>query len=135
MDLWGRLSNPLQRRLSEHNVDELVQAYVEGSSIDALARHFSVNRTTVISHLDQCGVPRRRMVRKMTDRTVRQAAARYRQGESLKVVATRFGVDARTVARELQKAGVQIRPRRGWPTESPSAAEAPFRGGPYSKTR
>jgi len=109
----GRLSNPVQRRLSEHDLDDPTLAYVEGSSIDALARRFSIHRTTVIGHLDRLGVSRRRTVRTMTDRTVRQAATRYRRGESLKVVATKFGVDARTLAREFKRAGVQIRPRRG----------------------
>ena len=123
MDLWGRLSNPVQRRLSEHDLDGLSQADVEGSSIDALARRFSIHRNTVIGHLDRLGVPRRRTVRTMTDRTVRQAAIRYRRGESLKVVATKFGVDARTLAREFRRAGVQIRQRRGWP--APSLATQP----------
>lgn len=112
----GRLSNPVQRRLSGHDLDDLTRAYVKGSSIDALARRFSIHRTTVIGHLDRLGVPRRRAVRRMTDRTVQQGASRYRRGESLKVVAARFGVDARTLAREFRRAGVQIRPRRGWPT-------------------
>jgi len=111
----GRLSNPVQRRLSDHELDELTHAHLEGSSIDALARRFAIHRTTVIGHLDRLGVPRRRTVRKMTDRAVQQVATRYRRGESLKVVAAKFGVDARTLAREFSRAGVQIRPRRGWP--------------------
>jgi len=114
----GRLSNPVQRRLARHDIDDLTQAYVEGSSIDALTRRFSIHRTTVISHLDRLGVPRRRTVRTMNDRTVRQAATPYRRGESLKVVATNFGVDARTLARGFSRAGAQTRPRRGWPSPS-----------------
>ncbi len=110
----GRLSNPVQRRLSEHDVDKLVGAYLDGSSIDALATSIGVNRTTIITHLDRRGIARRRSVRKMTDRSVRQAAKRYEAGESLKVVASRFDVDARTLAREFRRAGIETRPRRGW---------------------
>jgi transposase-like protein len=110
----GRLSNPVQRRLSEATVDALVSAYLEGSSIDSLAAQNGVNRTTIIHHLDRRGIGRRRSVRKMTDRSVRQAAKNYEAGESLKVVAQRFGVDPRTLASEFRRAGVAIRPRRGW---------------------
>lgn len=110
----GRLSNPVQRRLAEAEVDELVARYVAGSAIDELARVFEVNRTTVISHLDRRDIPRRRVVRKMTDRMVAEAARRYGQGLSLKAVAEEFGVDARTLARELRRADVPIRPRRGY---------------------
>jgi len=113
-DQEGRLSNPVQRRLSEHDVNELVRAYLEGPSIEALAARLDVNRTTIIHHLDRRNVDRRKSVRKMTDRAVRQAANRYALGESLKAVAVRFDVDARTLAREFRRAGIETRPRRGW---------------------
>jgi len=111
----GRLSNPAQRRLSEATVDDLVSAYLEGSSIDSLAAQAGVNRTTIITHLDRRRIKRRKVVRKMTDRIVQRAATRYRRGASLKVIAAQFDVDARTLAREFRRAGVPIRPRRGWP--------------------
>jgi hypothetical protein len=104
----------VQRRLSDHEVDEFVIAYLGGSSIDALAEQLHVNRTTIICHLDRRGIERRKSVRKMTDRLVRQSAKRYESGDSPTVVAARFGLDARTLARELRRAKVQIRPRRGW---------------------
>ena len=104
----------MQRRLSEREVDELVTAYLAGSSIDSLAAQLAVNRTTIINHLDRRGIERRKSVRKMTDRLVLQAAQRYAAGESLKVVAAPFGIDARTLAREFRRAGVPIRRRRGW---------------------
>ncbi len=52
----GRLSNPVQRRLSETTVDALATAYRDGSSIDFLATRLGVNRTTIISHLDRRGI-------------------------------------------------------------------------------
>ena len=92
----GQLSNPVQRRLSPTEIDNMiVELYAEGSSIDPLARRYGVHRNTIIKHLDERRVKRRRVVRKMTDSTVGQAATRYRRvpGESLKVVASRSGVD------------------------------------------
>jgi hypothetical protein len=82
VDLAGRLSNPVQRRLSEAIVDDLVSAYLDGSSIDSLAAELGVNRTTIISHLDRRGIERRKVVRKMADRSVRQAADRSRRMNS-----------------------------------------------------
>jgi AraC-like DNA-binding protein len=119
VDLWGRLSNPVQRRLSDAAVDDLVRSHSDGASIDSLARRLGVHRTTLLHHLDRRGVPRPPNTRKMTDRTVRQAATWYQTGESLKTVAARFGVDPRTRAREFKKAGIQVRPRRGWSPGSP----------------
>jgi hypothetical protein len=92
----------------------VVGAYLDGSSIDALAASLGVNRTTIISHLDRRGIDRRKAVRKMNNRSVLEAARHYGAGESLKVVAARFDVDARTLARELLRIGVPIRRRRGW---------------------
>ena len=73
-----------------------------------------MHRTTVIHHLDDAGVARRRVVRKITDEAVTQAAARYLEGASLATVAAEFGVHIRTLAREFRQAGVTIRLRRGW---------------------
>jgi len=112
----GRLSNPVQRRLSNVDLDEIVLSHRNGASIDSLACRFGVHRTTILHHLDRRGVPRPPATRKMTDRTVRQAATSYRKGESLKAVAGRFGVNAGTLAREFTRAGVPIRPRPGWPS-------------------
>jgi len=79
-----------------------------------LAQSHEVNRTTIITHLDQHGVARRRVVRKMTDVQVAEAAARYLECHSLAAGADQFNVNTRTVSREFRKAGVPIRPRRGW---------------------
>jgi hypothetical protein len=114
----GRLSNPaprpVQRRLSAGDIDDICAVYVSGTSIDALARSHRVNRTTIISHLDQHGVARRRVVRKMTDALVAEAAVEYLDGHSLAIVANKFNVAIRTLRREFNKAGITIRPRQGW---------------------
>jgi hypothetical protein len=128
-DTPGRLSNPalttdaptssrppnrVQRRLSASDITDICANYVSGCSIDELARSHQVNRTTIIKHLDQRDMPRRRVVRKMTDALVAAAAAMYRDGHSLAVVANKFNVALRTLRREFRKAEIATRPRRGW---------------------
>jgi len=110
----GRLSNPVQRRLSADEIDELARLYREGATIDALARRYGVHRTTVIGQLDRGGVPRRRATRKMSDPLVARAAERYSEGLSVADVASEFGVHARTLAREFRRAGIVTRSRQGW---------------------
>ena len=104
----------MQRRLSRGEIDQLIDRYRRGESIDGLARRYAIHRTTVIHHLDRAGIARRRVVRKMTDETVTRAAARYGEGVSLAIAAAELGVHTRTLAREFRRAGVAIRPRRGW---------------------
>ena len=110
----GRLSNPVQRRLSEAEVGELCHLYCGGASINALARQYKVNRTTIIGHLDRAGIARRRVARKMSDASIARAATRYGQGASLAVVAQEFGVHPGALSREFRRTGVSIRCRRGW---------------------
>lgn len=102
-----------QRRLAADQVGKLVARYIDGESIDALAREYGINRTTVISHLERRGVDRRRNPRKMTDVKVRAAAERYAAGLSLSAVAAEFDVCDRTLRREFECAGVHTRPRPG----------------------
>ena len=109
----GRLSNPVQRRLSSPEIDHLAQAYADGISTDALARLYDVHRTTVMAHLELRGVPRRVNRRKLSDHDVSEATLQYCSGDSLAVVARAFNVDAATVRRELARVGVTIRPRPG----------------------
>jgi transposase-like protein len=104
----------VQLRLSAADIAGISVSYVSGRSIDDLARSYGVHRTTIIKHLDQHGVPRRRVVRKMTGALVAEASVMYSDGHSLATVANKFEVDTRTLAREFRKAGVDIRPRRGW---------------------
>ena len=104
-----------QRRLGPEQVDEVVARYINGESIDGLAREYRINRTTVISHLERHSVDRRRNPRKMTDADVRAAAERYATGISLAAVAAEFDVCDRTLRREFESADIGVRQRRGWP--------------------
>jgi len=109
----GRLSNPVQRRLDEAAIDEIVSLYLQGLSIAQLATHLSIHRTTVFSHLDNRGVTRRRIERKLSDEQVAAAAERYKGGLSLALVAAEYNVHERTLTREFRRAGVATRTRRG----------------------
>ena len=57
----GRVSNPLASPGAATalgaDIDDIFATYVSGTSIDTLARSHGVHRTTIISHLDQRGVP------------------------------------------------------------------------------
>ncbi len=110
----GRLSNPVQRRLANAKIHDLVEDYVRGMSVNALAHKFGIHRTTVMIHLESREVHRRRSVRKLSTASVVLAAGRYENGLSLRSVAKEFGVNEATITREFRAAGIAIRPRRGW---------------------
>ena len=110
----GRLSNPPQRRLSPTDIDELLDAYRAGATINQLAVEFGIHRTTVTAHLDRHGVPRHSEQTAWGDNILREAAKLYATGMSLADVAHQFEVDPQTVANRFRRAGVAVRPRRGW---------------------
>ena len=110
----GEVPGQQQVRLTPVRVDDLVSRYRAGASTRDLAAVFGVHRTTVVSHLERCGVPRRAHVRKLSDQQIRDASGEYLAGDSLKTLGERYGVDAATIRTHLVRAGVQLRPRRGW---------------------
>ena len=109
----GQLSNPVQRRLTDTEIDDLVARYEARSTIEILASKFGVHRTTVMDHLRRRAVPRR-TPRKLTDQMVADSAHRYSSGETLAGVAEQLGIAPSTITRELRLAGIPIR-RRGRP--------------------
>ena len=42
----GRLSNPVLRRLTDAEIEELIQQYRDGDSIDKLSHRYKVHRTS-----------------------------------------------------------------------------------------
>ena len=123
VDLKGRLSNPPQRRLSPTDLDDLLEAYKAGATINQLAVEFGIHRTTVAGHLDRHGVPRHSELTVWDDDILREAAEMYATGLSLTDVAHQFGIDAHTVASRFRRAGVAVRPRRGWTSRVRSGQE------------
>jgi transposase len=92
-----------QKRLRGVEVDELVAAYQTGDSIEGLAEHFGVHRTTVMAHLRRREVELRAAFTAWDHDDLRAAAAHYASGASLASVAARFGVDPSTVANRLRR--------------------------------
>jgi AraC-like DNA-binding protein len=116
----GRLSSPVQRRLTDSDIDALVAAYQAGSTIDTLARVFGVHRTAVMTHLERREVPRR-TPRKLRDQVVADAARRYTSGATLGEIALQLDVAPSTLARELRLAGTPIRRRGRGATAEPDS--------------
>ncbi len=48
-----------QRRLTKDEVEEVVKSYEDGSSMQQLAKIWSIHRTTISRHIRKSGVPRR----------------------------------------------------------------------------
>jgi len=103
-----------QIRLGHTDIERLIAAYAEGSSVLQLAARFNIHRTTVLAHLERNGVPRRRSGPKLRDEDVHEAAVLYRDELSLKAIGVRFLVAPDTIGKALRRVGVKIRPRRGW---------------------
>ena len=110
----GRLSNPSQRRLCPSTADDLIAAYQAGATLNQLADHYGIHRTTVAAHVDRHGAPRHDDRTAWDEGALEEAAEMYAAGLSLVDVASRFGIDAQTVANRFRRAGRPIRPRRGW---------------------
>jgi len=113
----GRLSNPIQQRLSPTDTDALIAAYQSGVTINELADQYGVHRSTVAATLDRHQVERRGAQTPWTSGTLADAADFYASGLSLAAVAARYGIDPQTVASRFRRAGIPVRPRRGWPPQ------------------
>ena len=96
------------------DADDLIAAYQAGATLNQLADHYGIHRTTVAAHLDRHGAPRHDDRTAWDEGALEEAAEMYAAGLSLVDVASRFGIDAQTVANRFRRAGRPIRPRRGW---------------------
>jgi transposase len=99
------------RRLSEEEVVRLAGEREGGAEIKELAVRYSIDRSTVITHLHRSGVPgRRRQGRSLSPDRVRVAGELYASGVNLLDVAAQFDVDRRYLRRVLPEAGFALRP-------------------------
>lgn len=72
------------RRLTEAQVQELVEVRRAGAEIKELAERFGIDRSTVIAQLRRAGVPgRRRQGRSLDPAGVQAAGELYASGSSL----------------------------------------------------
>jgi lambda repressor-like predicted transcriptional regulator len=113
----GRLSNPIQRRLSPTDTDDLIAAYRSGTTINELAHRYRIHRSTVTATLNRHHVERHHSQTEWTSEILADAADLYASGLALAAVAARYGVDPQTVANRFRRAGIPVRPRRGWPPQ------------------
>jgi DNA-directed RNA polymerase specialized sigma24 family protein len=95
------------KRLTDHEVDQLVVAYRAGSTILELAAEFDCDRKTVICYLKLHCIETR--YRRLSETQIDEAVRLYASGLSLAKLGKRFGVDPKTVRARLQERGVQLR--------------------------
>jgi DNA invertase Pin-like site-specific DNA recombinase len=87
-------------RLTDDRVDELVAAYVGGSSTYELVSQFGINRETVSRHLKSRAVQMRGTA--LGKNQLEEAERLHAAGHSLARIAEQIGVDATTVRRRLR---------------------------------
>lgn len=96
------------RRLTDVEVDELVQRYRDGCSIHILARDFGIHRTTVSAQLKARGVLA--ATRRINNAERTEVVRLYEASSSLAQVSERLGMSENSVQRVLKRAGVTTRP-------------------------
>jgi len=82
-------------RLTEAQLDRLVEGYLKGKTVYELGRVFGINRQTASLHLKRRGVPMR--MRGLDESLLPEIVRLRGEGWSLKRLGERFGVDASTV--------------------------------------
>lgn len=103
---------PQQRRLSTAEQADVAGLYDAGSSMNDLARLFSVHRSAIVRALQEQGVPRR--TRGLTDEEAAEAGRLYQEGWSIMRLRQKFGCSDSAVMTALAKLGIKTRPRNGW---------------------
>lgn len=105
--------SPQQRRLTSAEQADVAGLYDAGSSMNDLARLFSVHRSAIVRALQEQGVSRRTCG--LNDEEAAEAGRLYQQGWSLLRLRQKFGYSDSAVTTALRKVGVPTRPRNGWP--------------------
>jgi DNA-directed RNA polymerase specialized sigma24 family protein len=93
------------RRLADSEVDQLVVAYREGSTILELVARFDCDRKTVMRFLKLRCVETR--YRRLNEAQIDEAVELYERGMSLAKLGKRFGVDPKTVKARLLERGLE----------------------------
>jgi hypothetical protein len=101
----------IDRRLPAETIDELIQAYRNGTPTTQLRKRYCLSQGSVIKILHEHGVEMRGQG--LADSDVSAAAGLYRGGMTLAQLGNRFGVSPNGVRRALVAAGVVMRARGG----------------------
>jgi transposase-like protein len=100
-------------RLGDDEVDQLVEGYLQGSSIRELAARFECHRETVSKWLTSRGVEMRHL--RLTPERIDKAQRLYESGLSLTDGGKAIRADLSAVRRHLMRRGVKMRDSRGRP--------------------
>ncbi|WP_460959054.1 hypothetical protein [Parasphingorhabdus pacifica] len=101
------------RRLTDDQVQQLIEGYKSGATVYELGDQFGIERRTVSAILHRHGVPMRR--RGLPEEQIDDAIRLYNQGWSLARIAARMDVAAGTVRQRLHERGVTMRDTHGQP--------------------
>lgn len=112
-DQAERGSRMRMRRLPPDRVAELVERYLAGEEVLALAERFKIHRVSVYNALENAGVPRRKRV--ISEDEIDEAVRLYGSGLSMGKVGERLGYSGGTVLRVLRRRAVASRDTHGLP--------------------
>ena len=108
----SRRSSPRgHRKLPARTRQEIVDKYQAGERVVDIARALSINKVTVIDHLNRADVERRPLG--MSDTQIDEAVQLYASGLSLARIGERLGFSARTIQSRLRERGVRFRDTHG----------------------
>lgn len=108
----SRRSSPRgHRKLPARTRQEIVDKYQAGERVVDIARALSINKVTVIDHLNRADVERRPLG--MSDMQIDEAVQLYASGLSLARIGERLGFSARTIQSRLRERGVRFRDTHG----------------------
>lgn len=99
----------MPRVASIANLDNLVQRYSAGESLNQLAREAGVGRNTLRSHMQRAGADIRRGANAIRPDNLTELIARYQAGESLKSLSDSTGIGRTVLKLELVMAGADAR--------------------------
>lgn len=105
-------STKRQLRLTEAEIDRLVERYAELKSLRQVAQEFGIDRSTARSHLLARHVTIEPPA-SMTSDQIASAIALYAEGKSSAAIGKVLGFTNKTVIKELRAGGVTIRPQVG----------------------
>lgn len=96
-----------QKRLSNQEIDQIVEDYKSGLNIYQLAKQYRCHRTTISYHIKEQGIRMRN--RPLSEAQIDEAVKLYESGSSCLKIGKIIGVDDTTILRRLRERGVKMR--------------------------
>ena len=98
-----------QKRLTEPEIQEIVQKYNKGANCCELAKQYGCHHTTISGALKKAGIEVRNGSTKVLDEAA--IIAMYENGQTMPEIAKQFDVDPHTIADCLKKNNIHVRTR------------------------